>query len=451
MAIVTDAPGLAAVATRDVASRALTITMGVVAGCAIVLPRALPIGMGILAVMLVVATLQRTIGPASPIRLRSLADEHGITLAMLALAIFAALSAIWSPAPKGALVKASWLTMLVLSTAVASRLVPLMPAEARTRAARAVAAGCALGCAYVTWEVLRNQELGRLVFNSVSWLHPGPSKHVTLENGAVVAIGPWVMNRNVGALNLLLWPSLACLLLAGLKRGTAAALAVLLVAATALASMRSWHESSQIAIVMACGVFAVARLHLPAGRILVLAGWTAAALAMLPFVMLVHKAGLHTATSIPESGQARIILWNFTATKYLEKPIVGVGASATKSIDEDLKPATKRSQGQQPYAERTGQHAHNIFVQIWFELGAIGALIFFVSGVMAWRTIGRLPRTVQPFALAGATSAMCIGALTWGFWQEWYLSLFALAAIATMTAAGAAGAPAGRAAHQDGS
>ena len=159
-----------------------------------------------------------------------------------------------------------------------------------------------------------------------------------------------------------------------------------------------------------------------------LAGWTAAVLAVLPAATLAYKGGLHENAKIPDTGQARIILWNFTAHKFLERPLLGVGAFATHAIDDALKPTAQILPGEN-YAQRTGQHSHNIFLQTWFELGAIGALLLLGSGVLLWRSIAGLPDVAQPFVLATFASAMCIGAFTWGLWQEWYQSLFALSAL----------------------
>jgi hypothetical protein len=432
----------AATTTNDLMKHALTIALACMVTWAIVLPRLLPIGMAILAIVLVIAAFLLAPGGRSGRAAwgaeggaLAIVNEHAVTAGLLVFAVYSAISTIWSPVHGAALVKVLWLIMLILMGGVAERVLTRLPADARSRAKRGITAGCLIGGTFVTWEVLSSQEFSRFLFNSIAVLHPGPSKHVTLDNGVVQSIGPWVLNRNLGALNLLLWPTLCCLAFAGVKGRRAVVIAVVLVVATAIASMRSVHESSQIAIVVASLVFLVSRLNLAAGRVVVLAGWTAASLAMLPVVTLAHKSGLHTVSAIPDTGQARIILWNFTAQKYLERPFLGVGASATKFIDDALKPADKVPQGQLPYADRTGQHGHNVFVQVWFELGAVGAILFFVSGVLAWRAIGRMSASVQPYALAAATSAMCIAALTWGFWQEWYLSLFALASLVTMLAA----------------
>lgn len=430
------------------AERALPFLLAATVACALVLPRMLPVLMAINAVTwLGIAWSLRDARlwelpswrPGDPLvsLLGALGRTHAAAAALLVWAGYAALSASWSPVPGPALMKVSWLVMVILTVLLASLLIPALPASAVDRAVTAVVVAAVLASLYLVHEIWRGQSIARFIQNTVPGLHPGASKHVTLDNGAVAAIGPWVMNRNMGAMTLLLWPAVLCTLAAFSKpdqRLVRIGLVALLVVAAFGAAMKSWHESSQIALVVSAVVLLIGRLHPPAARAVVLAGWIAAVLAMLPVALLAHKAGLHENQSIQDTGQARIILWNFTANKYLERPLLGVGANATKSIDNEQKLSAKPATGQ-VYAERTGQHGHNVFLQTWFELGLIGALLLLAGGVLVWRTIATLPALAQPFALAAATSAMCIGALTWGLWQEWYLSLFALTALLTILGA----------------
>ena len=320
-----------------------------------------------------------------------------------------------------------------------------MDNDLRARTLQAVAVVVVLGSLFAAIEVWTGAAIMRFVYNTIPFMNPGPNKHVIHDKGLVVHIGPYVMNRNLGALNILLWPALLCIVAVGQSRGRftpkqAAVPAIVLFAATSAATMPSQHESSQIAIILSAVVFLLAHWSLSVGRGVVLTGWIVAVLGMLPMVAMAHKAELHRNPLIPDTGQARIILWNFTAHKFLERPLLGVGANATRSIDEDLKPTAKAVPGN-PYPERTGQHAHNFFVQIWFELGAIGALLFLGSGILLWRAIGRLHAMAQPYALAASISAMCIAALTWGFWQQWYLSLFAIAVLLLALGHGALARP----------
>ena len=453
-----------------VAERGLPAALAIVVATALIQPRALPALIGLLAVILAgVAWFRRDrlrfepSGAAGAPFLTNVWRAQPTTVAFLAFAAYCAITAIWSPVPVAALGKAAWLVLLVLMAAIGVQLWAASDDEFRIRLLKFVAVAVVLGSVFAAIEVWTGTAITRFVYNTVPFMNPGPNKHMVHDKGLVVHIGPYVMNRNLGALNMLLWPALLCVIVLGQVRGVlgqdrgrftpkqAAILAIVLFAATLAATLPSEHESSQIAIVLATVIFLLAHWSLSVARNVVLTGWIVAVLGMLPVVALAHHADLHRNRMIPDTGQARIILWNFTAHKFLERPLLGVGANATRSIDEDLKPTAKAVPGN-PYPERTGQHAHNFFVQIWFELGAIGALLFLGCGLQLWRAIGRLHTVAQPYALAACTSAMCIASLTWGFWQQWYLSLFAVAILLTALGHGAlagssAGGPSKEATH----
>ena len=219
--------------------------------------------------------------------------------------------------------------VLILVVGVGVKLLPALPSATLRRAVFAVVVALVITCLYVAVEVLTGQALARFVYNHIAFLHPRPNKHIQIESGWVTYIGPWVMNRNIGALNLLLWPGLLCLAAVRRDRLTTLVATGAIVAATLLGTLASAHESSQIALVLSGLVFLLARMHLPAARTVVLAGWLAAILAMLPVVVLAYQGGLHQNARIPDTARARIIIWNFTAHKFLERPILGVGANAS--------------------------------------------------------------------------------------------------------------------------
>ena len=78
-------------------------------------------------------------------------------------------------------------------------------------------------------------------------------------------------------------------------------------------------------------------------------------------------------------------------------------------------------------------HTHNAALQLWLELGSVGAALaaaFFawiVYRIVAWTGVNR-----RDGAMAAATlvSYLVIGGLSFGIWQEWWLALGAIAAIA---------------------
>ncbi|MCI3132763.1 O-antigen ligase family protein [Phenylobacterium aquaticum] len=76
-------------------------------------------------------------------------------------------------------------------------------------------------------------------------------------------------------------------------------------------------------------------------------------------------------------------------------------------------------------------HPHDGPLQIWLELGLIGAVGAAVFWVALWNGLSRKSR--DPAAAVGAATAtiyLVFGAFSFGVWQEWWLALGALAATA---------------------
>ena len=72
-------------------------------------------------------------------------------------------------------------------------------------------------------------------------------------------------------------------------------------------------------------------------------------------------------------------------------------------------------------------HPHDGALQIWLELGAVGA----VAAAVFWGvTLLRLSRPVRDAANAATAACAAVyllfGALNFGLWQEWWLALGAL-------------------------
>jgi O-antigen ligase len=401
----------------------------VVTAGSLLVPRGAALLLGLLGLAALVVHLRQTSGAkgirAETVGLPLAADP--LTLALLAFAGYAALTALWSKNPLLTLGKAAWLGVVVVTANLVIGVMARQGPVARELLGRAFLVGFAVGAAVVMVEVLSDQALTRALYNMLDILRPASRKHVIEKDGVIVSIGRYVTNRNIGALNLLLWPALLAALVTG-TRGAAAFAALMVYAVALAATLLSEHESSQVAILLAAAVLVIA-FYLPRfGRPLVAAGWAAAVLGAIPAALIAYQAELYKAAYLPTSAQARIVLWHFTASETLKQPVLGVGAASTKAIDEEQKPAAQKLPDQ-PYAQRTGQHAHNVYMQTWYELGAVGAVLLLVAGVLLWRAILRLPGRAQPFALAGFASAMVIAAFTWGLWQEWYQSLFGLAVI----------------------
>ena len=116
---------------------------------------------------------------------------------------------------------------------------------------------------------------------------------------------------------------------------------------------------------------------------------------------------------LPPSWAARVDIWSFTSARMAEKPLFGWGLDASRTF-----------KGHIPL------HPHDAPLQLWFELGAIGAVLgALIWGFIFWR-FAKAARKRPLYAAAGcatAWSALVIGAFSFSLWQEWWICLVALA------------------------
>ena len=75
-------------------------------------------------------------------------------------------------------------------------------------------------------------------------------------------------------------------------------------------------------------------------------------------------------------------------------------------------------------------HPHNASLQIWLELGGLGALLATILVIALWRTVGAL---TDPAARAAATamllSALIVANLSFGIWQTWWMATLTVGAV----------------------
>jgi O-antigen ligase len=142
------------------------------------------------------------------------------------------------------------------------------------------------------------------------------------------------------------------------------------------------------------------------------------------------------ADGIAVSAAHRLLIWDFVATRISERPLLGWGMEGSRAVPgRDAHPSPETlgrfrlsgpAAGYLPNAELLPLHPHNGALQIWLELGAIGA---FVGAMLAFLLGRAATRAARPgVATAGAVTAM----LSFGAWQEWWVGaeLMAAAAVA---------------------
>lgn len=394
----------------------------------LVAPRATPVVLFLVTIPIVTLALMAT-------RRLVLPSPSPLAMALGALAGYLAMNALWAVNPWHGLSRAMLCGLIIVVGMVVAAALPKISSEHATRLSEALLIGVSLAAAYLAIEIVAGQPIRRFVISVLPVLQPS-SKHMTTADGWVAQLNLYTLNRNLGLLNLVLWPTLL-VARTYFSMSLARIVGLGLLSVAALGMFSSEHESSMLALAAGCLVFVGMTFAASTMRRIVLAVWIAATLLVVPIADIAHDAGLHQAGWLPQTARNRIILWSVTADRLQQAPILGIGIDSTKPLDEESAASAPRNPGD-AYAQRTGRHAHNIFMQTWYELGAVGACLLLIVGIVALRELSRLPGIQQPFAYAGFVSALAIASFTWGMWQPWFMCAFGLWAVLWLIALDAA-------------
>ena len=167
------------------------------------------------------------------------------------------------------------------------------------------------------------------------------------------------------------------------------------------------------------------------------------ALAILAMPLLVGLIPQIPSASLPPSAVHRLVIWDFTAARIAEKPITGWGLEASRAMPGgraqpdaatldrlNIHVPAHREFLSQRHVEVMPLHPHNGALQLWLELGGIGALI----GAALMLALGvAASRSAAPAVGAGMlASAAVTGMLSFGLWQAWWVASLLLAMVALM-------------------
>ena len=235
-------------------------------------------------------------------------------------------------------------------------------------------------------------------------------------------------NRGAVAMALIVWPLAAYLWSRGLG-WKALAIPVLL----GIASF--FLESAAATLGFVAGVVSVLLVlsHRKAGLAVTIAASVLVFVGM-PFAATeMHDQGWQKADWLVASAQHRVEIWNFSVQRIAEKPLLGWGFDGSRHIDALY-----------PDVSDTGRdlmvlHPHSAPLQIMLELGAVGAVVALaLLGWVAVRLDAMAGRVRAP-AQALFSSALAIGCVAFGLWQNWWLALIvSVALLFPFTAAPAA-------------
>ncbi len=370
-------------------------------------------------------------------------EERWLLAALFGFAGYLFLNSLWSQVPSVALGKAVFVLLMIILTLIVSRAFTLQSREALESAALFALIGAVIGSAITCIEFSTEHIIGRSLYSAFPLIRPGDKtiSVLVMENGrlvelpqsefrkphdnAVIEIASAALNRIHSFRMLLLWPILY-LAINYVRPKLGAAFACFIALAAAYTIFVGESQTSQAALVLSAATFFVARAWSGLMHWTLLSAWCVAVGLALPLAVAPYQAGLYESEWIAPSFRDRMIIWGFTGEKAINSPLFGIGIRSTRVLGKEIKKTQERLPGH-IVPRRLGLHSHNNFLQVWFELGAVGALFVLAIGIGLLQGIRRLLLSVRPYAYATFVSACIVAAFGWGLWQTWLLSGYALA------------------------
>jgi hypothetical protein len=298
------------------------------------------------------------------------------------LVLWAALSVIWTPFPAEAAVR---IAKSVVTAAV-------VIAAAAVLASRSVGADALMlpgGLAATACAVVLVSLVGA----------PGSTQ--------IEPDGTTILDRAAVGLVLLIWPALAVLALRGLPAAAGA-----LAAAAAIAVFAARLPVGILALGAGALAYGAARLRRGRTRF-ALAAFFGALIMVCPLLPLALK--LVGSNNLPDVA-APLKIWGDILAVDGARIFTGHGLdTATRGIAYGFLPT------------RT---PHSLLFEIWYELGIVGAALAALFTYRIFKALGRAPRLVAPYLLAGFTTGLVVTILGLGTAQVWWLTLVGLDVLA---------------------
>ena len=350
--------------------------------------------------------------------------------------IWVFVACLWASLPASGLLKSAFLAGIVIHAIIISRHLGDLRQGDVEAIGKGLLIGFLVGGAYLVMEITLRDYVGRFVLTYLPDLDRGLAKHSTMKNGVVTRVSGAHITRVAVVFALLLFP--AFLAARRFLTGTWQKVAYGLIAAFVLVVVvhpHSHSQTAQLALVAGLVFAAVAYFWPRFGTWAAGASFAGALFLIIPLSLGMYAAGLHENEDLFTSARARVIIWNYTSERILERPILGVGTNSTRYLDEQ-RPKVVAPEAKKLIVEaQTRAHPHNVYLQVWYELGLIGALLFALLGLsLLWR-IDQLPQDRTFFAIGHFAISMTVIASTYGLWQNWFQSIIVLSILALLVLA----------------
>jgi hypothetical protein len=287
-------------------------------------------------------------------------------------------------------------------------------------------AGIVIGGGVLLIETVSQQWIRRTLMSFLPGLRPKP-RDMIVDADWVVFLEAYLINRNIAAVTFLFWPtSFLVSLLAGSGRRQHWWFAGLIPAAAAI--LTSSHATSKIAFIGGAITFAAFHVWPTVIRRVIAWAWVGAIFLVVPLATLAYHSQLYLSGWIPHSAQHRIVIWGYTSKQIANAPMLGSGIDTARAINDLEGHDAPFAPGSQ-FRVTTSLHSHNIYLQAWYDAGAVGAALLLLIGLLVVRELARAPQRAQPYLFTAFATCALLGGASFSLWQPWFMGSFALVAV----------------------
>lgn len=356
--------------------------------------------------------------------------------ALCGMLVIAITSLIWTPAPDVAADKLLRLVLLWFGGCAALGAISNADTNTITWLARLLPVGICVALLFYWIELATSARIISLITGldaAMQARFPTPQEQELFRS----VYGFGAISRGAGLLAIFVWPAMACCIALFPARGKW--LAAVLGGAVFVTILPLPMQAASLAMVVGAGAFFCTWFAPQRGPKVMVA--LAVVLTVIMPLISYHVArpevlGIEK-HQLPGSWQHRVEIWHFSATKISEKPLLGWGFDASRNIDGgNTQFVLELPDGSEKIFPGIGLlplHPHNGILQVWLEMGAVGAvlltLLFFGLGKSLAAITNAYGRLGGAMASASTASALCVGLLSFGQWQSWWQASLWIAAL----------------------
>jgi len=172
----------------------------------------------------------------------------------------------------------------------------------------------------------------------------------------------------------------------------------------------------------------------------VAAGALAGFILVAPLLIGAVTARAPDLSGLPFSAIHRVLIWDFVTERIAERPLLGWGMESSRAIPDGVRlfapetlirfgldSAEERRWFTMAASQRLPLHPHNASLQIWLELGVVGAVL--AAALAASLLLASGTGALAAGVVGVVTSASVTGLLSFGVWQPWWVAALMLCVV----------------------